>query len=301
MAAVVLGAAVLVKQLATSADDGRANTAQHRVDAVVEPKQVEKALASEPKAASPQTTTEPAAHLPPPTEAKPADPLLAPASSTNRGTQAQRIETAPAAPLLPQRVDAVVPPPARMNVEASTKESITGLGAAPVHPAEVSSASASTNDRVAVPRAGVSAAPVVAGNAATPVAPRPAAPAAPPRPSAAGAPATNPAASNPGSTSSGVVAPTPRAPRPFDESLATQQFEAAVAKAATCGQAGPTRGSGRVKVAIEPWGRVGRVTHLNQDFVGTQVGLCVMEAFQQMKMPPFDGNARAIAGDFTIQ
>jgi hypothetical protein len=95
--------------------------------------------------------------------------------------------------------------------------------------------------------------------------------------------------------------PAPRAPRPFDENLATQQFEAAAAQASECGQAGPTRGTGRVKVAIEPWGRVGRVTHLNQDFVGTPVGLCVMQAFQQIQVPPFDGNSRAIAGEFAIR
>jgi hypothetical protein len=97
------------------------------------------------------------------------------------------------------------------------------------------------------------------------------------------------------------VPPAPRAPRPFDESLATQQFETAAAKASDCGQAGPARGSGRVKVAIEPWGRVGRVTHLNQDFVGTPVGLCVMQAFQQIQLPPFDGNSRAIVGEFVIR
>jgi hypothetical protein len=56
-----------------------------------------------------------------------------------------------------------------------------------------------------------------------------------------------------------------------------------------------------VTVTIEPWGRVARVTHLNQDFVGTPVGLCVMQAFQQLQVPPFDGGARAIAGAFLIQ
>ena len=72
-------------------------------------------------------------------------------------------------------------------------------------------------------------------------------------------------------------------------------------KAAHCGQSGTTRGTGRVNVAIEPWGRVGRVTHLNQDFVGTPVGLCVMQAFQQIQVPPFDGEARSIAGAFMVQ
>jgi hypothetical protein len=43
------------------------------------------------------------------------------------------------------------------------------------------------------------------------------------------------------------------------------------------------------------------VTHLNPDFVGTEVGECVMQAFQQIQLPPFDGNTRSIAGDFVIQ
>jgi hypothetical protein len=96
-------------------------------------------------------------------------------------------------------------------------------------------------------------------------------------------------------------APVARQPRPFDEALATHQFEAAVAKAAACAQQGTTRGRGRVKVAIEPWGRVGRVTHLNQDFVGTPVGSCVVQAFQEMRLPPFDGNARSISGEFVVE
>jgi hypothetical protein len=94
--------------------------------------------------------------------------------------------------------------------------------------------------------------------------------------------------------------PTPPV-RQFDLTAATHQLESAAVKASGCGAAGPTRGSGRVTVTVEPWGRVARVTHLNQDFVGTPVGLCVMQAFQQIQVPPFDGSARAIAGAFMIQ
>jgi hypothetical protein len=296
IAAVVLGAVVLVKQL-TTGTDGAASTAQHRVDAVAEPQQLEKSFTPEPKAASGQATTAPASHLPPVAETAPPAPVTAdpaPHSLPALASPADgvaRIEAAPP-PLPPRREDDVGAPPARMNVEASTKEGIPGLVVAPLRPAPVPSASASAKEVAPVPRAGMNPAPVVAGSAGGPVAPRPA---APPRPAVGGATAT------PGWESNVPVAPTPRAPRPFDESLATQQFEAAVAKAAACSQAGPTRGSGRVKVAIEPWGRVGRITHLNQDFVGTQVGSCVTEAFQQIKIPPFDGNSRAIAGDFIVQ
>jgi hypothetical protein len=97
------------------------------------------------------------------------------------------------------------------------------------------------------------------------------------------------------------VATAPRANRRFDDALATEQFRAAAAKAGTCGHAGPTRGSGRVKVRIEPSGRVGSVTHLNPHFIGTRVGLCVMEAFGRVNVPRFDGNSRSIAGDFEIR
>jgi hypothetical protein len=72
-------------------------------------------------------------------------------------------------------------------------------------------------------------------------------------------------------------------------------------KASTCSELGPTRGAGQVKVLIETWGRVVRVTHLNQAFVGTPVGLCVMQAFQQVQVPPFDGTAQSVTGSFVIE
>jgi hypothetical protein len=113
-------------------------------------------------------------------------------------------------------------------------------------------------------------------------------------------PTTKPSSPQPAAASP-AAAPVAREPRPFDEALATQQFQTAATKAGSCGQQGTTRGTGRVKVAIEPWGRVGRVTHLNQDFVGTPVGLCVMQAFQEIRLPPFDGNSRSIAGEFVVE
>ena len=87
----------------------------------------------------------------------------------------------------------------------------------------------------------------------------------------------------------------------LQEALATQQFADAATQAAACSQSGATRGAGRVKVSIQPWGRVGRVTHLTQDFVGTPVGVCIMEAFQKIRVPPFDGNSRSVVGDFVVE
>jgi hypothetical protein len=43
------------------------------------------------------------------------------------------------------------------------------------------------------------------------------------------------------------------------------------------------------------------VLHQNQDFVGTRVGLCVMQAFQSVVVPPFDGERRSITGSFTVE
>jgi hypothetical protein len=80
-----------------------------------------------------------------------------------------------------------------------------------------------------------------------------------------------------------------------------QQMSVAAFKASTCGQLGQTRGAGEVRVVIESWGRVVRVTHLNQAFVGTPVGLCVMQAFQQVQVPPFQGSPQSVSGSFQIQ
>jgi hypothetical protein len=72
-------------------------------------------------------------------------------------------------------------------------------------------------------------------------------------------------------------------------------------KASTCNQLGDTRGSGQVSVVIQTWGRVVRVTHQNQAFVGTPVGVCIMEAFQQVQVPPFEGGPRTLVGSFLVQ
>jgi hypothetical protein len=101
-----------------------------------------------------------------------------------------------------------------------------------------------------------------------------------------------------------VVNPTPPVPAPpaeFDAESAEQQLGIATWKASTCGPMGSTRGAGQVSVLIESWGRVVRVTHLNQSFVGTPVGLCVMQAFQQVRVSPFQGGARTVTGSFVVE
>jgi hypothetical protein len=296
MAAVVFGALILIKQLSTSTD-GAASTAQQRVDSVSEPTQVDKAL--EPKAAGSPTVAESTAKLIPSPNTK-----LAPPAMPGPEVPGSAAPTVGATP---------------MNVEASATEHTASVGSIPARPAEATSSNSVVNEAAAAtaPGAKIPAAPAAAPGATAPTAAAPAATAraavSPAAPAAVGpvrpatpvatapvrpaqpAPPAAPAAAN------DAVDSAPRAARTFDVDLATRQFEAAAAKAAACGKAGSTRGTGRVRVAIQPWGRVGRVTHLNEDFAGTQVGACVMEAFQQIQIPPFDGNSRSIAGDFVIQ
>jgi hypothetical protein len=88
----------------------------------------------------------------------------------------------------------------------------------------------------------------------------------------------------------------------FDAQSARQQMELAAFNASsTCLQRGDTCGSGKVNVIIESSGRVGRVTHLNQAFVDTPVGLCVMQAFQKVQVPPFQGAAQTLTGSFMVE
>jgi hypothetical protein len=88
---------------------------------------------------------------------------------------------------------------------------------------------------------------------------------------------------------------------PFDTAKAEQQMAVAAWVASTCGQMGETRGEGQVKVLIEPWGRVVRVTHLAPEFAGTPVGHCVTQAYQQIQIPPFEGGTRSLVGSFVIK
>jgi hypothetical protein len=282
MAAVVFGAVILIKQLSSSTD-GSAGTAQ-QVDSVSDPTQVEKALVPEPKAAGAPSVVESAAKLSPAPDVKgaaPIEPGMTPATAS--------VESP------------VVTAPVRMNVAASASETAVATGNAS-HPAPTAAAApapaaaaAPAPTAAAAPAPAAVAAPAPAASTA-PAAARPAAPVA----AAPARPASPPVSAGQPASRDTVEAPS-RTARPFDVELATRQFETAAAKAAACSGVGPTRGTGRVRVAIQPWGRVGRVTHLNQDFAETQVGECVMEAFQQIQIPPFDGNSRSIAGDFVIQ
>jgi hypothetical protein len=238
----------------------------------------------EPKPAAPQATapsspTAAPAPTPVPAKAAPADPMAQNPARLARNS-APPATAAPAvhAPSKPAPAPAVSAP--RLDIHPSLPE-------APATP---------------------SAEPPVTGRAEI------AAPAAPPPPAsvperATTTPAIPPPAVAPPTAVPPTAAPPTAAPAPpatatpalFDEKRAREQMGLAAFKASTCNQLGDTRGSGQVNVVIQSWGRVVRVTHLNQAFVGTPVGLCIMEAFQQVQVPPFEGGPRTLVGSFLVQ
>lgn len=184
----------------------------------------------------------------------------------------------PAASPIPQRAPAPLASQAAAQpaAEAATAEDEFGIGG-DVSP----TAPQPGQPRVASP---APAAPASEAGAAEPAPPAPVTPTAPP------AAAPQPPQAN-----------TPPAPRAFDAELARQQMGIAAWKASTCRQLGPARGAGEVSVLIESWGRVVRVTHDNPAFVDNAVGLCVMQAYQQIQVPPFDGGARSLKGSFVVE
>jgi hypothetical protein len=92
-----------------------------------------------------------------------------------------------------------------------------------------------------------------------------------------------------------------RAPRLFDIDAANEQLQLAASRAEACGEFGPTRGTGTVDVLINAWGHVGRVTLVTSSFVGTPVGVCVMQAYRQVSVPAFDGEPRTLTRSFVVQ
>jgi hypothetical protein len=98
-----------------------------------------------------------------------------------------------------------------------------------------------------------------------------------------------------------VPAAPARLPKLFDIDAANAELQLAASKAAACGEFGPTRGTGTVDVLINAWGHVGRVTLVTSSFVGTPVGVCVMQAFRQVRVPAFDGEPRTLTRSFAVQ
>lgn len=231
-------------------------------------------LTAAPPVVAPAAQEEPAAVVaspaPAPTLSAPPVPKLE--KPAPRPPAASPIAQRAPAPLAPQ----AAAQPAAPAAEAATAEDEFGIGG-DVSPTAPQPGQA----RVASP---APAAPASEAGAAEPAPQAPVAPSAPP------AAAPQPPQAN-----------TPPAPRAFDAELARQQMGIAAWKASTCRQLGPARGAGDVSVLIESWGRVVRVTHENPAFVDNAVGLCVMQAYQQIQLPPFDGGARSLKGSFVVE
>ncbi|HEU4578851.1 MAG TPA: GYF domain-containing protein [Polyangiaceae bacterium] len=197
-----------------------------------------------------------------PAKAVPVDPV---AQNSPRGA---RLPAAPApvAALVPSKPAPAAPPAA----SAPRLE---------IHPSSPEAPATSSGEPPVTGRAEIAAPAVPAPAPAPPAAPMPPPSAVPPS----------------------AVPPSAPTPAVFDEKRAREQMGLAAFKASTCNQLGDTRGSGQVSVVIQTWGRVVRVTHQNQAFVGTPVGVCIMEAFQQVQVPPFEGGPRTLVGSFLVQ
>jgi hypothetical protein len=97
-----------------------------------------------------------------------------------------------------------------------------------------------------------------------------------------------------------TTAPASATAAPFDLQRAKVQLGIAALKASTCGQLGGTRGAGDVTVVIESFGRVTRVMHVNPAFVGSPVGSCITQAYQQVQVAPFSGAAQTLTSSFVV-
>ena len=83
---------------------------------------------------------------------------------------------------------------------------------------------------------------------------------------------------------------------PLDEQKARQQMDLAAREASKCSSVGSERGSGQVQVTVASWGRVLHVAHSSHTFAFTEVGWCVAEAFQRVRVPPFRGHLQTMSG-----
>lgn len=211
---------------------------------------------------------------------------------------APRSNEAPAPPREPQPAEqhATRPP----EVEALPLQPPQAQATSALQPAQPTKVDAKPAAAVApaTPAAVAAKPPPAAAAAPKPPPLRPVTPAVA-RPPVTTAASTTPAASI-GNAAAAATQPAPK-PGPFDMERAEQQMMMAAQAAASCGQAGPQRGAGQVKVLVEPWGRVVRVTHLEQGFVGTPVGICVMQAYQQLQVSPFEGGTRSLIGSFDVR
>jgi hypothetical protein len=264
----------------------------------------------EPKPATPQAITPSAptpALAPAPTsaaKAAPADPMAEnPARLAHSPVTPAAAGAAAHAPSKPAPALDLAASAPRIEIHPSVPESPVPPSAEPpvTGRAEIAAPAAPPPAPAREPAAASPAVPAPA------VVPRTATPPAAALPPATVPPATVPPATVPPATVPPATVP-PATPAPgtatpavFDEKRAREQMGLAAFKASTCNQLGGTRGSGQVNVVIQSWGRVVRVTHLNQAFVGTPVGLCIMEAFQQVQVPPFEGGPRTLVGSFLVQ
>lgn len=241
-----------------------------------------------------------------PTTAAPQPAVVSPAAS-NRAIAAAPVGSSAAARPAP-----AVPAKPAASPKSTAQASILDIRPSEPAPAGVV-AGAATSAGVPVTGRGELGAPATP---APPLEPAPAAaaapdsatpPATPPRATSPAVPppatpprATSPAAAPPPVAPAGAGTEPVTAPAPFDVQRAKVQLGIAAFKASTCGSLGGARGAGDVAVVIESFGRVTRVTHSNPAFIGTPIGTCVTQAYQQVQVPPFSGAPQTLTSSFVV-
>ncbi len=97
-----------------------------------------------------------------------------------------------------------------------------------------------------------------------------------------------------------VPARAPPPPPQMARGAAYSQLADAKARAAACGREGGPRGAGRVALVLDPSGKVSNVV-MDQQFVGSDVGRCVDEAFRRVEVPRFDGGPFTVLWSFVVR
>ncbi len=89
--------------------------------------------------------------------------------------------------------------------------------------------------------------------------------------------------------------------RTFQRASAEQQAQEAAQNLSHCAPLGEARGAGTVEIRLAPWGTVQRVRHMTESYVGTKLGLCIMQAFQGITVPRFDGPSQTVVAAFYVK
>jgi hypothetical protein len=92
----------------------------------------------------------------------------------------------------------------------------------------------------------------------------------------------------------------PPPPPPMARGAAYSALADAKTSAARCGTNDGPRGAGQVALVLDPSGKVSSVA-MDRQFVGSDVGRCVDQAFRQVEVPKFDGGPFTVVWSFVVK